>query len=89
MSVQLHAPDAMYLRGKSLWFSLDRRLGGRQNQCGHCGEGKPLDLTGTRTPTPLAYRRYRVTVPTAIAAATYADVLFITGIANKDFCFTG
>jgi hypothetical protein len=39
VSGQPHAPVALS-QGKSPWYKLDRRLGGPQSQCGHCGEEK-------------------------------------------------
>jgi hypothetical protein len=42
----------LYLRGKSPWYLLDRRLGGPQNRSGRRGGEKILDPTGTRTLTP-------------------------------------
>jgi hypothetical protein len=39
MSVQLHAPAA-YFQGRSLWYPLDRRLGGPQSRSGRGGEEK-------------------------------------------------
>jgi hypothetical protein len=37
VSGQLHAPAALYHRGKDLRYPLDRRLGGPQNRSGHRG----------------------------------------------------
>jgi hypothetical protein len=37
VSGQLHAPPAL-LPGKSLWYPLDRRLGGPQSHSGHGGD---------------------------------------------------
>jgi hypothetical protein len=39
VSGQLHAPAALS-QGRALWYPLDRRLGGPQNQSGHDGEKK-------------------------------------------------
>jgi hypothetical protein len=33
-------PQPLYPQGKSLWFPLDRRLGGPQSRSGRCGEEK-------------------------------------------------
>jgi hypothetical protein len=44
-------PRPLYPRGKSLWYRLDRRLGGPQNQSVWCEE-KILDPTGTWTLDP-------------------------------------
>jgi hypothetical protein len=44
-------PRPLYLGGKSLRYSLDRRLGGPQSRSGRRGEEIILDPTGTRTPT--------------------------------------
>jgi hypothetical protein len=43
VSGQLHAPAALSQR-KSPWYPSDRRLGGPQNQSGHCGEEKNSQL---------------------------------------------
>jgi hypothetical protein len=45
----LHAPNAKPPE-KSLWYSLDRRLGGPQNRSGRCGEEKHLAPAGNPTP---------------------------------------
>jgi hypothetical protein len=39
---------------QSPWYPLDRRLSVPQSRSGRRGEEKILDLTGTRTPTPLS-----------------------------------
>jgi hypothetical protein len=54
---QLHAPNAKPPE-KSPRCSLDRRLGGPQNQSGRCGEEKHLDPAANPTPAvqPVARR---------------------------------
>jgi hypothetical protein len=52
--VVIFTPQPVYSRGKSLWYPLDRKLGGPQNRSGRRREEKNLAPTGTRTPTPSA-----------------------------------
>jgi hypothetical protein len=40
VSDQFHDPAALYPRGKSPWYLLDRRLGGPQSRSGRGGEEK-------------------------------------------------
>jgi hypothetical protein len=54
-------PLPLYLRGKSLRYLSDRRLGGPHSLSGHCGVEKTGLLAGNQTPAikPVA-RRYTV-----------------------------
>jgi hypothetical protein len=60
VSGQLHAPAA-FLKEKSSWYPLDKRLGGPQSRSGRGGEEKnsqPLPESNPRTPIvqPVAQR---------------------------------
>jgi hypothetical protein len=53
MSGQFDASAALP-RGKSPWYTLDRRLGGRQSRYGRCGQENSLVLLGIEPGLPSA-----------------------------------
>jgi hypothetical protein len=48
---------SLYIRGKSPWYPLYRRMGGYQSGSGHCGEEKILAPARNRNPSlhPMSY----------------------------------
>jgi hypothetical protein len=54
-------PRPIYYRGKSLFYTLDRRLGGPQSR------SRRFLTTGTRTPIPRLSNPYPVAIPAAIS----------------------
>jgi hypothetical protein len=81
ISGQLHAPALLPPR-KSLWYPLDRRLGGPQRWFGRGGEEKNSQtVPGLEPPIiqPVAQHLYHSSIPVnLLSASTFSDAEYIS-----------